>query len=439
MKNLLLFLLILFSFDFVIYGQPSEFKPSGNFWGYLFGDYYYMAHSDSLGRGAGNVQYKPLSTQGNGTNNYTSANAFQIRRFYLGYDYLFSSKLAAYVVLADEQDLDANGNNTIYLKFANLKWTNIFPMSNLIVGQLMTPTYAAIPYGTEPLMGYRPIERTIIDMHDNDNVSDLGLELEGNLWRSTSRDSLLPDVIGYIVEFGNGANAKPASNQFKTIRTNLYSSLLKQKITFGLNFNFSNVGLSPVIQRKLLYKAYFNVKLKKFKIGTELYTQDWINGAKLLTSASKNPVFNNAQMFGWSIFCSGKILENLNFFARLDIYNPDINYHNNDSYISVPSIITPSYIQTQSVTTSLLPYTLAPAPASQAAVFSKQTFYTLALDYTPTKRIHIMPNIWVDDFKSLVNLPSAASHAKFDYDFVPRISFYYIFNPSKNVYNNGMD
>ena len=42
--------------------DKSAFKPSGNLWGYTFGDYYYMGHADSLGRGAGNVQYKPYST-----------------------------------------------------------------------------------------------------------------------------------------------------------------------------------------------------------------------------------------------------------------------------------------------------------------------------------------------------------------------------------------
>ena len=42
--------------------DSKAFTPSGNFYGYGFGDYYYMAHSDSLGRGAGNLQYKPYST-----------------------------------------------------------------------------------------------------------------------------------------------------------------------------------------------------------------------------------------------------------------------------------------------------------------------------------------------------------------------------------------
>lgn len=439
MKNLLLFLLILFSIEFVIYGQTSEFKPSGNLWGYVFGDYYYMAHTDSLGRGAGNVQYKPYSPSNNTTSNATSANAFQIRRLYLGYDYQFAPKLTGYMVLAHEQNLDANGYNTTYLKFAYVKWSDIFPMNNLIIGQLVTPTYAPVPFGTEPLMRYRAIERTIIDMHNNDNVSDLGVELEGNIWRGTSCDSFRPNIIGYMIEFGNGNNAKPENDGYKTIRVNIYASIMQQKITLGLNSNFNTVVLSPVTQTEHLYKGYFNFKANKFSIGTEVFTQYWTNSAKLSVSTPTNPVFKDVVMFGWSGFMSGKILENLNFFARLDIYNPDILYHNSDTYTSVPSIILPAYIQSGTVTTVTSPFVLNANQINQAAVFSRQIFYTLALDYTPVKRFHIMPNIWADNFKSLVNVPSRAAHAKFDYDFVPRLTFYYIFNTAKNVYNNGMD
>ena len=458
----------LFFFISILESQSSEFKPSGNLWGYTFGDYYYMAHSDSLGRGAGNVQYKPYSTGstlnavsgvtptptvnaagditkltiattksnilGSGTNNFTSANAFQIRRFYLGYDYNISPKLTGYAVLADEQNLDLSGYNTVYLKFAYLKWSEILPMTNIMVGQLVTPTYAPGAYTTEPLMGYRAIERTIIDMHNNDNVSDLGIEVEGKIWNKASKDSLKPNFIGYIAEFGNGNGAKPENDGFKTIRVALYSSLMEQKLTFGLFGEFHTVALSPLTQMEHLYKAYLNYKTKRFKIGTEAFTQDWTNSAQLSTGA-----WRDCQMFGWSVFFSGKILENLNYFGRLDIYNPDIRYHNSNVYTAVPSIITPSYNQTQTLSTSLTPFALSASPISQAAVFSRQTFYTFAIDYTPVKRFHIMPNIWADNFKSLVNLPSGATHAKFDFDFVPRVTFYYIFNASKNVQNSGMD
>lgn len=138
-------------------------------------------------------------------------------------------------------------------------------------------------------------------------------------------------------------------------------------------------------------------------------------------------------MTGVSVFLSGKILKNLNYFARLDMYNPDSKYSSSDVYKSVPSVIQPQY------TTQLKVYSLAADAVSQSAVFSKQTFYTLGFDYTPVKRLHIMPNLWVDSFSSMANVNSNAKLAKSDYDFVPRITVYWVFNGSKSINNNGMD
>ena len=61
-------------------GVPS----SGRIWGYVFGDFYYKSHSDSLNRG-GNNQYTGIPT---------NRNAFQFRRIYLGYDYSFNKKFS---------------------------------------------------------------------------------------------------------------------------------------------------------------------------------------------------------------------------------------------------------------------------------------------------------------------------------------------------------
>src|ERR1035437_9668929 len=89
--------------------KDTEFKPSGNLYGYVFGDYSYKTHNDSLQRGGGNVQYKgtaPLSSNNTGANTPAPANvqtnAFQIRRVYLGYDYKFAKNLSTSVLLAHE-------------------------------------------------------------------------------------------------------------------------------------------------------------------------------------------------------------------------------------------------------------------------------------------------------------------------------------------------
>jgi len=450
--------------------DSKPFTPSGNLYGYGFGDYYYMQHSDSLGRGAGNLQYKPYSTTSalnvsiptgvtdvttltgtpptsatttstlsntsknilsSGTNNNTNANAFQVRRVYLGYDYNFAPNFMASTLLADEQNLDASGQNTVYLKYAYFKWSNVLPKSknllNIIVGQQPTPSFAT-PYGTEQLWGYRSVERTIMDIHNNDSSTDLGLGLTGDLWHGMSKDSLKPNLIGYFLQIGNGNGAKPENDHYKTLRYNFYAALMQQKLTIGIYGDFHTTAIGAVNQSVHTFKGYVNYNAGKFKIGSEVYSQIYVNGAKLSTGT-----YENANVFGWSGFLSGKISKMVNYYARVDLYNPDTKYNKTSTYSSAPSVMTPQYTTTGSV------YSIGSSAVSQAAVFSKQTFYTVGLDFTPMNRVHIMPNLWFTQFNSLVNLPSAAKNAKSDYDCVPRITFYYLFNGSKKVSNNGMD
>jgi hypothetical protein len=363
-------------------------------------------------------------------NNNTNSNAFQVRRFYLGYDYNFAPKLTAYAVLAHEQNLDASGQNTVYLKYANVKWSDILNQKNLlnlIIGQQTTPSFAT-PFGTEPLWGYRAIERTVMDIHNNDSSTDLGVALQGDLWHGMSGDSLKPNLVGYIIQIGNGNGAKPENDHYKTLRYNFYTSLLKQKLTLGIYGDFHTIAIGAVNQSEHAFKAYASYNTGKFKIGGEVFTQILVNGAKLSTGT-----YEDDNITGWSVFLSGKLLPKLNYFARLDKYNPDTKYNSNNTYSSAPSVIVPQYTPSGSV------YSLAASKISQAAVFSTQTFYTLGFDYTPMNRFHIMPNVWVTEFKSLTNLSAMAKNAKHDYDLVPRVTFYYLFNGSKKVSNNGMD
>ena len=115
--------------------QDTTFKPSGNLWGYVFGDYYYKTHSDSLQRGGGNVQYRGSGVSA--SNPMGQFDAFQIRRAYVGYDYNMAPNFSVYTVLAHEEgpnilngaasntgtDVDGANNNTTYMKYLYLKWS----------------------------------------------------------------------------------------------------------------------------------------------------------------------------------------------------------------------------------------------------------------------------------------------------------------------------
>jgi len=160
--------LLFASITYTMYAQDTtrakeKFKPSGKLWGYVFGDYYYKLQADSLGRGTGEY-----------SNMKENANAFEFRRIYLGYDYQISEKISAELLLSHEKNYDANSNRTVFIKSANVRWKNIIPKNDLIIGQSATPTWGFV---SEKVWGYRSVEKTVTDFHKAGNSNDVGISL----------------------------------------------------------------------------------------------------------------------------------------------------------------------------------------------------------------------------------------------------------------------
>ena len=188
--------------------SDSAFKAgapnSGRLWGYTFGDYYYKAHADTANRGGSN-QYTGIPK---------NRNEFAFRRIYLGYDYNISQKFAVELLLAAEDnvvqgnnpptgDLLSDGKLTFYIKLANIRWKNVWKGTDLVVGQMGTPTFSLL---SERVWGYRSIERTITDIRRTPSF-DFGAALQG-----------LFDSKGnyfYNIMVGNGTGARPEGDNFK--------------------------------------------------------------------------------------------------------------------------------------------------------------------------------------------------------------------------------
>jgi hypothetical protein len=400
--------------------QNSDFKPSGNLWGYVFGDYYWKQHSDTLGRAPVGSPYGTASLNSK-NQNQKNMNGFQIRRAYLGYDYAISPKFSAQVVVAHEMNVDGNGYNTTYLKYAWLKWSNIFPMSNLMIGQMPTSSFAT-PFGTEPLWGYRSVEKTLIDLHSLDPSTDMGVMLIGNLWQQKNAVDSLPTTVGYNLMVGNGTGAKPETDRYKKIRVNVDLNTFHQRLTIGLYADYNPSQFAPYPTSATTLKAYIHYKTDMFRIGFEAFQITNKNGDIYQPALAAPSDTANGVQFGWSVFGSTRLIKDkLNLFVRMDQYNPDTKFSSsNYKYLS-------SAFGGNMTTTT----------------FYTQTFYLVGLDYTPISRIHIMANLWYTQYKTLMNTDIAGAalgkRAKSDYDLVPRITFFYVFNSSKSIANNGMD
>ena len=385
------FILIFFScLSSFVHAQDStkakeEFKPSGKVWGYTFGDYAFKLHADSAKRGDG--QYAGLPK------NY---NSFNFRRIYLGYDYQFTRDISSQIILAHESTFEAkDGNATVlpdnnrgvFIKAMNLRFKNIIPRATIVAGQQSTPTFSTL---SENYWGYRSIEKTVADMRGISSSTDLGVGVFGKIGKEEN--------VGYDVLIGNSNGAKLENNKYKKIYTSLYALFLDKKLVVQGNFEHDRKSMSPLQRDITTLKVFVGYKTTELSIGLEAFRQFQTNQSAFLKGVTPpaDTTYATAQPEGISLFANRQISgEKLSVFARFDIYNPDGAFLENRNYLS-------------------------------GYKTNKEYFATLGLDYSPYKNIHIMPNIWYNQYEN--KLAGTGGFLKNDYDLTARITLYFLFN-----------
>ncbi len=377
-KQLLFILLSLLSLN--VFSQKDttkvEFKPSGKLWGYAFGDFLYKATQNSFSMT--NTQY--AST----VKNYTS---FEFRRIYLGYDYDISEKFTTQFLVAYEgATFTTDGKRSMYIKSANLRWKNIFHNSDLVIGQMSTPTFATT---SEPVWGYRSLEKTIMDMRGIGGSNDLGISLQGKF--NDKGD------YGYNAMISNGSGAVPeattVNGKWKKLYGDIYLKFMDQKLILDLGADNYWSQHVPYAKNKTTYKALLAYQTKAFTIGLEAFQQVQKNNVICTVAAVKDTV--NQVAAGISVFARGKITDKIGFVLRYDYYNPDSKFNTSNTYA-----------------------------ASYTGVYT-ESFILAGLDFAPVKNVHFLPNVWYDAYNnrnSAVNKLSSSSN-----DLAYRLTVHYIF------------
>jgi hypothetical protein len=394
-----------------LWNSDSAFKAgaanSGRIWGYVFGDFYAKGHSDSANRG-GNNQYTGIPT---------SRSAFQFRRIYLGYDYNISKNFSAELLLAAEDnfptgnptsnvavagntpqsgagDLLGDGKFTFYIKNANVRWKNIWKGTDLVVGEMATPTFALL---TEKIWAYRSVERTITDIRRSPSY-DLGAALQGKFDAKGN--------FGYNLMVGNGSSAKPEADNFKWFYADVWAMALDKRLIFDIYADYERLNWTTTWHHsRQMTKGYIAYNTPGLTIGVEGYVNVMKNdnlaarytarpGGSLSDTLTSNAL-------GISAYVHGDIIKNkLRFFARYDNTKPNSK---------VNGSIYKSYVNA----------------AGNFDYNNKEQFVTAGLDFTPVKNVHFMPNIWYNNYKS--ELSGASGKLKSDYDAVYRLTFYFVF------------
>ena len=106
-----------------------------------------------------------------------------------------------------------------YVKLANLRIKDIWKGTDLVLGQVATP---AFPMSSEPIWGYRSIEKTIIDIRGTPSY-DLGATLQGKFDPATGN-------FGYDLMVGNGTGAKPEGDKYKWFYGDIWGKFFDKKL-----------------------------------------------------------------------------------------------------------------------------------------------------------------------------------------------------------------
>jgi hypothetical protein len=396
-------------------------EPHGKLWGMAFGDYDYKGNADNLNRGVNTYTGYPIN-----------ANLFQWRRIYLGYNYYISPKFTAEFVLSSENDYQSGvlGQTTngdlladnkfgVYVKYANLRWKNLWKGSDLVIGQVNTPAYGLNGRNSqtsEEVWGYRSVEKTVSDIRGT-NCYDMGAELQG--WFDKKAN------FGYDLMVGNGTQAKPATSQNKWFYGDVYAKFLDKRLLFDLYQDYERLNWGaytpgyngPWYHDRNTTKLFAAYTTTKFTVGFEgLMTT--ILGDIMILGKNGDTYYATTRAMDMSFFVRGRILSDkqgnakLGFFARFDNYDPSGNLDN---------------VVDNSNTKSYVAQTAAYDPTT------KEQFVVAGLDYTPFKNVHFMPNLWLDTYTSSLT-PTLANEGMNPNitnvkgtDAVWRLTFYYVY------------
>ncbi len=196
----------------------------GKLSGLLIGDYYHvLGHHEEM-------------IQGN--------NGFWLRRVYFTYDNKLNEKLAARFRLEMNSPGDFKTATALVPFVKDAYLTHKLGKHTLLLGLIGTPLYDSL----EEFWGYRPMEKTPIDLFKFGNSREFGVGLKGALDANGK--------LTYTVVAGNGAGLKSETNRGKAV----YGRLNFQptpSLFFELYADYTDTGADSSVN---IFQAFAGVK-----------------------------------------------------------------------------------------------------------------------------------------------------------------------------------
>lgn len=245
-------------------------KAEGKFSGLMFGDYYYtVAHHDAA---------------------IKSNNGFWFRRIYFTYDNTLTDKIAMRFRLEMNSPGDFKTSTTLIPFVKDAYLSARIGKHTLMLGLISTPLYDNL----DDYWGYRPMEKTPVDLFKFGNSREFGIGLKGALDAKKK--------LTYTVIAGNGAGLKAETDHGKAV----YGRLNFQPVPalfFELYADYTNLGNNNSAS---ILQAFAGVKGKWGRSGFNA----GIRNAKQADSRS--------DMKFISVFIVGKLNPKIELVGRYD-------------------------------------------------------------------------------------------------------------------------
>jgi len=280
--------------------------------GLAYADYFYNVLRDSTFSGANAPKNAALT----GPKNF---NGFQFRRIYLTFDNDISEKLTTRFRFEDDQIAATSGAaNNLFVKDAFLRWKNIFPGSDITLGEQPTPVTEI----SEGAWGFRSIEKVPLDLHGIVSTRDLGISLRGRIDADGNYN--------YSVLIGNNSNTSPASNKYKRY---YFDFLAKPFTNFQLSLHGDYAAYAPAAGSHDNDKAIVSLLLgygikDSYNISAEVFSQNAANGFKPViggvSGSTESIVARGYAVYGWYNF-----VPEFGIVLRYDYFDPNTSSADN--------------------------------------------------------------------------------------------------------------
>lgn len=312
------------------------------FSGLFFGDYYYTV--DNHDPAQKNMQ------------------AFDYRRIYLTADYDITSNVMARFRLESDPTASnlPNGKLSTMVKDAWFRINDVTNGGNIIIGLQGTPDINM----AEGIFGYRPLEKTIQDLHGISSSRDMGISFNQKFSDQFTAGLLIGNNSGNSTMDNLKYRYKAAYLYLQYNPIKNLTILLDGQYNGGVDRQYNKTG-----------DIIVNYKTGTYSIGAQYFT----NGINNYANGGPTLERSGISLNGWV-----ELVHDLRLVARYDNYTPNSSEKN----------------------TSL--------------ATSNQNFILAALDWQAMKHVHFMPNVEYTSYSSYGSVSPSP-------DVLARATFYITF------------